>query len=459
MSVKITFLGASETVTGSKYLVTGSSSSVLVDAGLFQGEKSWREKNWINPSFALDKLSAVCLTHAHIDHIGLLPRFVKLGLNAPVYSHDATYELAKLLLIDSAMLQEEEAAFRARKGRSRHTPPQPLYNKRDAEESLKLFNGVVFEKRIQVAANIFATWFPAGHLLGAASIKLEVDDKVITFSGDLGRNDDPIVNNPVGHDFGNLLLIESTYGNREHLDTDVESKLVEEIEYITKTKGVILIPSFAIGRSQRILYHLKQLKDKKLIPDLPIYVDSPMAREATKIYLNFQSDLKPELLASFNEGSNPILPKNLIIVNSRDDSKRLNTLKGPAIIISASGMLTGGRVLHHLCHRITGEENTVLFAGHQPKGGKGFHLLNGGDTLRIFNETFPVKCRISKIENLSAHADQSELIDWCSRSSIKPAKVAVVHGEVESANELADKLRAKLSWNVELPKYGETWTV
>jgi metallo-beta-lactamase family protein len=459
MKVKVTFLGASETVTGSKYLVEGSSAKILVDAGMFQGDKAWREKNWHNPPFSLEKLDAVCLTHAHLDHTGILPRYVKLGLKCPVFAHRATYSLSKLLLIDSAILQEEEAEYRAKNGSSRYSPPLPLYVKKDAEEALNLFREISYGEETEIAQGVKATWFNSGHLLGAGSLRLNIDDKTLIFSGDIGRDSDPIVNSPEKVDFGDLLLIESTYGDKEHGKEDVEEKLKEEIELITSNGGVLLIPSFAVGRTQRILYHLKRLKERSEIENLAIYIDSPMSRDATKVYLSYQSELNPNLIAEFKQGSNPVTPKNLFFVNSREDSKKLNSVKGSAIIISASGMLTGGRILHHLLHRLGGENNSILFVGHQPVGGKGYHLLNGGNTLRIFNQTYPVKCRVAMISGLSAHADKSELLNWCRFNRVIPNKVGIVHGELNTSRSFAQALQNEFNWNVSLPKYGESWFI
>ncbi len=459
MTVQVTFLGAAGMVTGSKYLVSSDQGQLLIDGGMFQGAKSLRRRNWSSPGLDFDRIRAVCLTHAHIDHTGILPRFVKLGLNCPIFATSGTADLSNLLLIDAGILQEEEADYRRKRGDSSHRPPLPLYRREDSEQTLKLFRTVELGKRVEVLPGVYAQWTGAGHILGAGSIRLEIEGKVITFSGDIGRFDDPVVGEPKGVEFGDLLLIESTYGNREHAATDITKRLVDEVEHIVKFKGVLLIPSFAVGRTQRVLYHLNELKMAKIIPDIPVFVDSPMAADATKIYLNHRDSLNPKLLEAFESGLRPLTPSNLKFVNSRQDSIRLNKFVGPGIVISASGMLSGGRVLHHLYHRLSSPYNSVLFVGYQPPGGKGAHLLSGGKTLRVFHEPVPVRARIGGVSGLSAHADLSELLRWCRTGKSEPKRVAVVHGEPKSTEDFSDTINRELGWNSSVAKLGNTWTL
>jgi metallo-beta-lactamase family protein len=453
MTVTVTFLGAAGTVTGSKYLVQGKRAKILVDAGLFQGSRKWREKNWDTPPCDLSDIDAVLLTHAHIDHIGILPRFSHLGLHCPVFSTRATRDLARILLPDSARLQEEEAEWRNKKGKSRHHPALPLYTVTDSEKVLRSFKSVPVDKQVDIAPGVKAEWKRMGHILGACSITLEIDGKKITFSGDVGRYTIPILKDPEPVEFGDLLLIESTYGNRLHDHSQPQQAIERVVNETVKRDGVVVIPSFAVGRAQLLLYYIRELKDQGKIPDIPIIIDSPMAQSATEVYRQNIHDYDEEALELKREGSDPFAPSKLYFTKSQEESKQLNRIVEPMVIISASGMLSGGRILHHLKHRISSPNNTILFVGYQPPGGRGDWILRGESTLRIFGDEVDIRAEIESISGLSAHADRDELLRWCEAGKGLPGKVAVVHGEPDSAHDFAQTLRNTYKWQAEVPEY------
>ena len=453
MSVSIEFLGAAGTVTGSKYLVRSESATILVDGGLFQGERRWREENWIDFDFDLAKIDAVLVTHAHIDHIGMLPRFVKLGLRCPIFCTKATAELMKLLLPDSAHLQQEEAEYRSRKGRSRHQPVRALYSEDDAQGVLELLHEVPFGVRTKVAQETYAQWQHAGHILGAASIYLNIGARSITFSGDIGRYNVPILKDPEPITMGDLLLIESTYGDSLHKESDPRAALAQVIRTTAERGGITVIPSFAVGRAQLLLFYLRELKEQNLIPDLPIIVDSPMASDATQIYAQSPEDYDEAALGILQRGQRPFAVSKLGFTRDRAESIKLNSINQPMIIISASGMLSGGRILHHLKQRISNAKNTILFVGHQPLGGRGDWLLKGNKSLRLFGQDIDVMAEIAEIGALSAHGDRDDLLRWCRQAQGQPQKVAVVHGEPEVALKFSKTIKKELGWEAFVPSY------
>jgi len=456
MSVSVTFLGASGTVTGSKYLVSTNKESVMIDAGLFQGSRAWREKNWDKLDFDVDEIDAVLLTHAHIDHTGYLPRLYSQGLKCPTYASESTVDLAKILLPDSAYLQEEEARYRNKEGLSRHKPALPLYTVSDAQQAISHLKSVPVHERIEVLPGVFATWNRMGHIIGACSITLEIGGKRIIFSGDIGRYSIPILKDPEPLELGDLLLIESTYGARNHEDKDPAAHLGRIINETSKRGGATIIPSFAVGRAQLLLYYIRQLKDEKKIPDVPVIVDSPMATEATNIYKAHPKDYDEEALGLLKSGNKPFSPSKLHFTRSREESKALNSVSEPMIIISASGMLTGGRILHHLFHRISSPLNSLVFVGYQPDAGRGAWILSGAKTLKLLGRDRPIKAQIHEISGLSAHADSSELLRWAKSCTGTPGLVAMVHGEEDGLKGLQKTLKDKLSWNTIIPVYRQT---
>ncbi len=453
MSISLKFLGAAGTVTGSKYLLEVGDKTLLIDAGMFQGPKQWREKNWILPDFDLSKVDAVVLTHAHIDHIGILPRFVAEGLKCPVYATPATADLCHLLLLDAAYLQEEDAHYRAKLGTSKHKPPLPLYTIKDAEKALKLLKKQSFEQEKEIFPGIFIKYQRAGHIIGAGHVTLRYQDKVINFSGDIGRYGTPILVDPSPMQFGDLLLLESTYGDRNHKDGDPKQILADVINRTYQRGGTVIIPSFAVGRAQLLLYLIRELKAENKIADLPVVVDSPMASDATEIYRNHPSEYDEDILGIKKDGKGPFVFPKLAFTSDRKASMQLNNIDEPMVIIAASGMLTGGRVLHHLVRRIDDRKNTVLFVGYQPPGSRGDIIQSGADTVSIFNNRVPVRAEIATIGGLSAHADQHELLRWCRSCKGTPKRVAIVHGEPESAAVLKGLLVAEFGWDVFIAEY------
>jgi len=445
--VKITFLGATETVTGSKYLIENKNKKILIDCGLFQGYKKLRLRNWdkfpIDPSI----IDAIVLTHAHIDHTGYIPRLVKNGFNGKIYCTKATQQLCEVLLPDSARLQEEDAARANRKGYTKHKPALPLYTEKEAFKSLNHFQALEFNKSYDILDGLQFKFNHSGHILGSAFITLSNNNKTIVFSGDIGRLHDPLLKPPVKIEYADYIVTESTYGDRLH-ETDDPTEQIEKIVNETISKnGKILIPAFAVGRSQHLLYYIHKLKEQERIPNVPIFLDSPMAIDATKIFCGS----KEEHNLSENE-----VQRTCAIATYTDtveESKHINKVKGPAIIISASGMATGGRVLHHLEHLLSEPNNTVLFAGFQAGGTRGARLVAGEKEIKIHGRIHQVKARIENLSNVSAHADYKEILTWLSNFKNTPEKVFVTHGELEASKSLKAKIEEKFGWNAIIPEY------
>ena len=445
--MKIQFLGATGTVTGSKFLVSTEHTRLLVDCGLFQGYKNLRERNWQPLPFDVNSLDAVVLTHAHLDHSGMIPLLYQQGYRGPVYCSTATLELCRLLLPDSGHIQEEEAKFRNQHKLSKHHPARPLYDLKTARDSLSLFRTLDFHQTTTLNDLSFSL-SGTGHILGAASIRVTDHQRSIIFSGDVGRPNELVMLAPEPLADCDCLVIESTYGDRLHEQDDASDKLAGIINQTVQKGGSILIPSFAVGRAQTVMFILAELIRQQAIPKLPIFLDSPMAINASDIYCRHHQlhRLTPDQCRTMSE----------LVEYTREveESKALSRISYPHIIISASGMATGGRVLHHLRRMLPDNRNAVVMAGYQAGGTRGRKLLDGDQLVKIFGQDVPVKARIEAIETLSAHADYQELIGWLKSSdNLHPKQVFVVHGEPDAADAFRLQLQDQLGWQVKVPDY------
>lgn len=451
--MKITFLGATSTVTGSKYLVEENGKKILIDCGLFQGLKELRLRNWATLPVDPKEIHSIILTHAHIDHSGYIPKIIKEGFNGRIICTPGTYDLCKILLPDSGYLQQEEAAYAKKKGFSKHKDPQPLFSLEDAEKSLKYFDTLNYEKEMEVFKGLSFKFINAGHILGAAQVILTNGNKKIGFSGDLGRPNDPIMYPPEIPKDCDYLVMESTYGDRLHLKTDPSEMFKEIILKTFKRGGIIIIPAFAVGRTQLVLYYLDQLFRKKEIPSMPVFLNSPMGQDATDIFCRHHKihRLDPAQCQQIFNAAKFI--KNL------DESKALNSLKKPAIIIAGSGMATGGRVIHHIKEFGPNPQNTILFTGYQSAGTRGDTILKGIKEVKIHGEIVPINAEVALIENLSAHPDQGELLDWAKSIPKRPSKVFITHGEKVQAEGLKNKLEKDLGWDCIIPQYRDQFTL
>jgi metallo-beta-lactamase family protein len=454
----IQFLGAARTVTGSKHLIEVDGYRTMVDCGLFQGLKELRLRNWepfpINPA----SINSVILTHAHIDHSGYLPKLVRDGFDGPVYATPATVELARIMLPDSARLQEEDAAYANKSGSSKHKPALPLYNERDATEACRHMQSVNYRKRVQLTAKLSFEFVTAGHILGSSFVIFDIEckdgqRKSMIMTGDLGRYDEPIIHDPSSVEEADYIVVESTYGNREHPDFDVKAKLAEIITETARRGGHVLIPAFAVGRTQQLLYLIRELEEENRIPLLRVFVDSPMAASATKLYLRHKEDHDLDMKDLMDDRKNPLATRRFNLARTVQESKQVSAEGESTIVISASGMATGGRILHHLRKRLPDERNTVIFVGFQAEGTRGRRLLDGEKEIKIFGEFAPVRAQIERLENLSAHADSREILRWLGGFKRAPEKVFLVHGEPDAQEALKNKIIEKFGWEVEIPEY------
>jgi metallo-beta-lactamase family protein len=455
------FLGATGTVTGSKYLLDVSGSRVLIDCGLFQGLKMLRSRNRESLPIKPASINWVLLTHAHIDHSGYLPKLVRDGFTGPVFATIATVDLLKILLPDSAKLQEEDAEYANRKGFSNHSPALPLYTEQDATAAIKQAHKVPYNKELRLNKFITARFVPAGHILGSSFIEVNITEPdrrpiKIVFSGDLGRYDEPILNDPAPESEADYLLVESTYGNRLHDRANPKDRLAEIINATVERGGKIIIPAFAVGRTQLLVYYLRELEDEGRIPVLPVAVDSPMGAETTRIYARHHEDHDLDLERLENLHKNPLATRNFSLVQGRGGSKALNEQKGPAIIISASGMATGGRVLHHLARWLPDPASAVILVGYQAAGTRGRRLEDGEKQVKIHAQLVTVSAHIESISSLSAHADSSEIMRWLGGFKRPPRKTFVIHGEPDSAEALRDRIVKELHWDAVIPAYQQT---
>lgn len=457
----LTFLGATETVTGSKFLLEASGKRILIDCGLFQGLKELRQRNWQEPPLDPRSVDAVVLTHAHIDHTGYLPRFVKQGFRGVVYGTPATIDLLRVLLPDSAHLQEEEARFRNKHHRSKHPVALPLYTTEDADAALRLVESVPYRKAKNLAPDLQFDLLPAGHILGSAFVRFRAESKTVLFTGDIGRFDTPIIKDPSNVEFADYLILESTYGNRIHDEQEGHHGKLALRDIIVSTArrgGTVLIPSFAVGRAQEVLFQMRELEDSGEIPILPVYVDSPMAVDAFEIYRDHEEEHDLEMNQLKAEGRSPMRTKNVTFVRTVQESKAINDHRDPAVIISANGMATGGRIVHHLMHRLPDERNSVVFVGFQAAGTRGRYLVEGAKTIRIYGIDYPVRAQIKSIQGFSAHGDSNEILRWLGSFKAAPRKTFLVHGEPRAIVAMKEHIMEKYpGWPVSIPHYRETF--
>jgi metallo-beta-lactamase family protein len=455
----LNFLGATGTVTGSKFVVESATAKVMVDAGLYQGTKELRQRNWAPLPVDPRSIDAVVLTHAHIDHCGYLPAFVRDGFAGPVYCSEHTAALAGIVLPDSGHLQEEEANYANRKGFSKHHPALPLYTEADARRSLESLTPLAFHDRHQVAADVTATLHPAGHILGSAIVNLEIGagtgSRLIKFSGDLGRPQHPLLVPPHTMGEADVVLIESTYGNRSHDDAHAAEAFAAAINKTVKRGGIVVIPAFAVDRTEVVLHHLRELRLSGAIPEIPVYVDSPMALAALEVYRHAINTANMEIRPEVHH-TDPFDTGNLHPVREVAESMELDRLRFPAIIISASGMATGGRVLHHLKRYLPDHRNTVILVGFQAQQTRGRQLADGARQVKLLGGYVPVRADIVDLPSFSVHADQDELLDWLAASEGTPPDTTyIVHGEPNSSAALQQAITDKLDWNAVVPTYLE----
>lgn len=453
----LTFFGAAGTVTGSKHLVRFAERNVLLDCGQFQGLKELRLRNWAEPPFAPHSLDAVVLSHAHIDHSGYLPLLVRYGYRGPIFCTPGTADLLHVLLPDSAHLMEEEADYANRSGYSKHHPALPLFTMEDVEGVFPLLRTQTYGKEFAVTPGSRATLRRTGHILGAASIDLLLEEqgKRLVFSGDLGRWGRPILRDPEPVPEADVLLIESTYGDRLHAE-DARQHLARIISQTAHRGGAVLIPAFAVGRVQELIWTLRQMEDAREVPLLSVYVDSPMAIDVTEMYCEHPEDFDEEMTRAMREGRCPLCCRQYHLLRTVEESKWLGSRTGPMVIIAGSGMMTGGRILHHLKQRLPDPRNTLLLVGYQAVGTRGRALIEGARLLRMHGQDIPVRAQVEVIDGLSAHADQNEILRWLSGFRRPPGKTYMVHGEEQPAKALADVVAERMGWSTEVARDGAT---
>lgn len=441
------FLGAAETVTGSRHLLRTPQGAYLLEAGLFQGDDALEQRDWTPFPVEPASLRAIVLTHAHIDHSGYLPRLVREGFDGPIYATEGTIRLLGLLLPDAGRLQEEQAAYANKRGYARHLPAKPLYTEKDAEATLRLLRSIPWGKPARLGPDVEVLARPAGHLLGSAILEIEHPAGKLALSGDLGRYAQDVMRDPEPIRAADVLLLECTYGNRLHAGRELDDVLEDALAYVSRTGGVLVIPSFAVGRAQLVMHRLRSLLAEGRIPHLPLFVDSPMATDATDIYCGTPED--PNLRLALDAGpACPLRYPGARFVQGREESISLNTRKGPFIVLSANGMCTGGRILHHLKFRLPDPRNAVLFVGYQARGTRGRALRDGAAYTRIHGEPIQVRARVFDAEGMSGHADHDELMRWARGFERPPRKTWLVHGEPDASAALQASLRHELGWDV-----------
>ncbi len=468
----IQFLGAAGTVTGSKHLIntgdpTGKSGfQVLIDCGLFQGPKEWRERNWRDTPVPAKEIDAVILTHAHLDHCGWIPRLVKEGFRGPIYATAPTIDLCGIILPDSGHLQEEDARYYNKTRKSKHDPALPLYTFEEAQDSLKYFKPVQVGDTVQLSSEISFRFVRAAHILGSCmaevSVQINGASRRLLFTGDIGRvRDHAIAPGKVVHsgpqegESADLVVMESTYGNRMHPKEDPLPELAELIRATAKRGGSVIVPAFAIERTQKFVFILKHLMESGQIPRMPVFCDSPMAIKAVEIFLKHDEEYSDETRQMIHKYGSPLEWPYFTFASTPEESKKINETRMPCVIISSSGMVTGGRILHHLAQRLPDPRNLVLFIGFQAPGTRGFAIKNKSDEVKIFGDYVPIRAQIAALEQFSDHADPPELLQWLKTFRNKPATTYLVHGELNASSQLRELMKKELGWNVEIAQYQE----
>jgi len=449
--MKLRFLGGTGTVTGSRYLLSDEKHRMLVDCGMYQGVKTLRRRNWAKFPVDPSTIEAVVLTHGHIDHSGYLPALVKNGFKGKIYCTKATHELCKVLLPDAGYLQEEDAKYAFRKKFSKHEHPEPLFTEKDAWEALKHFESLHYHEKFEPVKGFEVTFTPAGHILGSSCVHVhhKEADRTVVFSGDVGRQNDLIMRPPEPINKADVLVCESTYGDRTHGEVDPEKELEEIITRTAGRGGLVLMPAFAVGRAQMLLYVVHKLMSEKRIPKLPVYLNSPMAIKATEIFCKHHKEHK------LNTSQCELIDDKTEFVRTVDQSIELDSVRYPCIIISASGMASGGRVLHHLKTLLPNPRNSIVFAGFQAPGTRGDALVNGAESVKIHGEYWPVKADIYNLDSMSAHGDYNEILEWLEQGSLKPEKVYVTHGEMVASDVMRKRIAEKFGWDAEVPELFE----
>ena len=469
----IQFLGAAGTVTGSKHLINTTYDSsgkrgfqVLIDCGLFQGQKEWRERNWQDTPVPAREIDAVVLTHAHLDHCGWIPRLVKEGFRGPIYATQPTIDLCSVVLPDSGHLQEEDAAFYNKRKVSKHDPALPLYTLEEAQDCLKYFKPVVVEQTTQLSPELAFRFVRAAHILGScmAEITLQTNGRSrrLLFTGDIGRVRDSLIapgkvvhSGPQENETADVLVMESTYGNRQHPDTDPRPQLASLIRETAERGGSVIVPAFAVERTQKFLFMLKELMESTQIPSLPVYCDSPMAIKAVEIFMRHSEEYTPQAADLIGKYGSPIEWPGFTFAQTAEQSKKINDSHYPSIIVSSSGMVTGGRILHHLAQRLPDPRNLVIFIGFQAPGTRGAIIKGGAPEVKIFGDFVPIRAQVAALEQFSDHADPPELLEWLHTFKNTPGVTYLVHGEPSASSQLRDRMKKELGWNVQVAEYME----
>jgi len=460
----IQFLGAAGTVTGSKHLVNTGDFQVLIDCGLFQGLKQWRERNWQPLPIPANEIDAVILTHAHLDHSGWIPRLVKQGFRGKIYASPATIDLCGILLPDSGHLQEEDAGHYNRNKTSKHDPALPLYTLAGAQEALQYFAPVEFQQAKQLSSSFTFRFVPAAHITGSSMVEITLTltsaNQQLLFTGDIGRVRDHELSpgrvqhsGPTEGESADILVMESTYGNRLHPTSDVRPELARLVSDTAARGGTVVIPAFAVERTQKLLFLLKELMETKQIPQIPVHVDSPMAIEAIQIFLKHAEEYTPETRDMIARYGSPLKWNGFFFDEKQEDSRKLNDVRYPMIIVSSSGMVTGGRIVHHLIHRLSDPKNTVIFIGFQAPGTRGALIKSGASSIKMFGEEVRIRAHIAALEQFSDHADTPELLEWLGTFKQKPSQTYLVHGEPSASSALCDAITAKLGWKVDVAQW------